>query len=425
MKIIDLISKKRDHEQLTSDEIHQLVEGIEDWSISDGQLAAMLMAMYINGLSTNELTNMIREIVDTGMIFDWETMELDGPVASIYSMPGVGDKSEILVAIVLAACGMYIPMLSDKMQYHTGGTLDKLNSISGYATHPSHSKFKKAIKNAGCAFMTSTEQFAPADVRIQSIRDTTATLSSLDLMIISILVKKVASGIHKLTVDLKVGSGSLTKTPVETEQFRSLLNKCCQIFGIETSFCYSDMNQIVGQNIGNALEIYEIWAFLTGAFGPRDEELMIQTKKVAGTVLLHNEICKTEEEANRKIENIISSGKAAEQFSKMLYEMGVSPAFMSNPSAFLPTAPVVKPVYPKQPGTVKSMNLRWIGLSMIEMGAGRLYSEQKIDYSAGYTNFCKLGMFVSEQVPMAFVHACDEKTANQAIAHLQGAIVVE
>lgn len=424
MSIQDIIRKKRDGGELSPDDIATFIRGIDDWSIGDGQIAALLMACQINGMSENEVVRWIEEAVKTGMVFNWDTDAFSGPVAAMHALPGVGDKIEILAAPVLAACGVYVPMICDRMQYHTGGTLDKLESIMGYDSRPSHGRFRKALREAGCAFMSSTDQFAPVAIRIQDIRDITATLASLPLMVASMLTKKVVSGIKKLTVDLKVGSGSFTKTKEDADRYRELLDLCAPHFGIETAYTYSDMDRVVGQNIGTALEIYEIWAYLTGALGPRDADLHELVRRVCGCALMQNGLAKDQAEAYAKVDEAVSSGRAAERFGMMLSVFGVSPAFMRNPSPFLNAAPVVKPVYPDTDGTVESMNMRWIGLTVLQMGAGRMYQEEKIDFSAGFTNVCKPGMYVSKQIPLAFVHACDEETADEAITHLKGAIVI-
>ena len=419
----DIIRKKRDGETLTKQEIEEFVQGIDDWSIADGQISALLMAALINGLNNDEIIAFVNAIVETGIILDWNSVDLNGPVASIYTMFGVGDKSEIIAAPLLAACGIYVPMICERIQYHAGGTLDKLDSIKGFTSRPTLARFKKTLRESGCAFMSPTEQIAPADLRIQSIRDVTATVSSIPLMIMSLLVKKIASGIKNLTVDVKVGSGSFTPSRQEAETCAQKIKECAPAFGITTDITLSQMDHIVGQNIGNALEIYEIWAYLTGT-GPRDPELHELVVNICSTVLIQNKIVENQEQAAEKIERALGSGRAAECFSRMLYEQGVLPNFISNPAAFLPTAPVIQPVYPDKEGYVSKMNLRWIGLAVLEMGAGRLYQEQRIDYSAGYSNVCRPGMYVSARVPLAFVHAEDAKTAELAAVHLKGAVTI-
>lgn len=419
----DIIRKKRDGETLTKREIEEFVQGIDDWSIADGQISALLMAALINGLNNDEIIAFVNAIVETGIILDWNSVDLNGPVASVYTMFGVGDKSEIIAAPLLAACGIYVPMICERIQYHAGGTLDKLDSIKGFTSRPTLARFKKTLRESGCAFMSPTEQIAPADLRIQSIRDVTATVSSIPLMIMSLMVKKIASGIKNLTVDVKVGSGSFTPSLQEAETCAQKIKECAPAFGITTDITLSQMDHIVGQNIGNALEIYEIWAYLTGT-GPRDPELHELVVNICSTVLIQNKIVENQEQAVEKIERALGSGQAAECFSRMLYEQGVLPNFISNPAAFLPTAPIIQPVYPDKEGYVSKMNLRWIGLAVLEMGAGRLYQEQRIDYSAGYSNVCHPGMYVSARVPLAFVHAEDAKTAELAAVHLKGAVTI-
>ena len=419
----DLIRKKRDGETLTKQEIEAFVQGIDDWSIADGQISAMLMAILINGLNNDELIAFVNAIVETGIVLNWESVDLDGPVASVYTMPDVGDKSEIIAAPLLAACGIYVPMICERMQYHTGGTLDKLDSIKGFVSRLTLARFKKTLRESGCAFMTPTEQIAPADLRIQSIRDITATVSSIPLMVMSLLVKKIASGVKNITVDVKIGSGSLTPSLQEAKICAEKIKECAPAFDMTTDITFSQTEHIIGKNIGNALEIYEICAYLT-ASQPLDMELHKQVENICSTVLIQNKIVETRKQAEEKIKDALETGKAAECFSRMLYEQGVLPNFISNPSLFLPKASVIKPVYPDKEGFVKEMNLRWIGLAVLEMGAGRLYQEQRIDYSAGFSDMCHPGMYVSPKVPLAFVHAEDEQTADLAALHLKGAIKI-
>ncbi|MBO4644292.1 MAG: thymidine phosphorylase [Alphaproteobacteria bacterium] len=417
----DIIRKKRDKQTLTQQEIEEFVQGIDDWSIADGQIAALLMAALVNGLNNDEITAFVNAIVDTGIILDWESVDLNGPVASFYSMPGVGDKSEIIAAPVLAAYGVYVPMICERMQYHAGGTLDKLDSIKGFSSRPTLARFKKTLRESGCAFMTPTEQIAPADLRLQSIRDVTATVNSIPLMIMSMLVKKIASGVKKLTVDIKSGNGSFTPSRQEAENCAQKIKECVPAFGITADFTFSLMDHLIGQNVGNALEIYEAWDYLTGA-GPRNPELHALIQNICSAVLIQNNLAANRDEAFAKIDRALSSGQAADHFGRMLYEQGVLPNFLSNPAAFLPTAQVIKPVYPDREGYVLEMNMRWIGLAVLEMGAGRLYQEQRIDYAAGFSNMCRPGMYVSQRVPLAFVHAEDSQTADLAALHLKGAI---
>lgn len=419
----EIIRKKRDKQILTVQDIEDFVQGIDDWSITDGQIAALLMAILVNGLNHDEIIAFVNAIVDTGIILDWDSVDLNGPVASVYAMAGVGDETEIIAAPLLAACGVYVPMICERMQYHAGGTLDKLDSIKGFSSHPTLARFKKTLRKSGCAFMTPTEQIAPADMRIQSIRDVTATVSSIPLMLMSMLVKKIASGIKNLTVDIKVGNGAFTQTQAEAEDCAKKIRECAPAFGITTDITFSQMNTLVGKNIGNALEVYEAWDYLTGT-GPRDPELHELILNVCSTVLLQNKIVADKAEAFEKINQALNSGQAADRFGRMLYEQGVLPHFISNPAMFLPAAQVIQPVYPDREGYVSEMNLRWIGLAALEMGAGRFYQEQRIDYSAGFSNMCHLGMFVSKDIPLAFVHAEDIPTAELAATHLKGAIKI-
>ena len=417
----DIIRKKRDQQTLTRQEIEEFVQGIDDWSIADSQIAALLMAALMNGLNNDEIIAFVNAIVDTGIILDWTSVDLNGPVASVYSMPGVGDKTEIIAAPLLAACGIYVPMICERMLYHAGGTLDKLDSIKGFSSRPTLARFRKALRESGCAFMTPTEQIAPADLRLQSIRDVTATVNSIPLMVMSLLVKKIAGGTKNLTIDIKSGSGSFTPTQKETETCAQKIKECALTFGIKADFTFSRTDHLIGQNVGNALEIYEAWDYLTGA-NPRNPELHTLIQSICSTVLIQNKIVSDQTEALDKIDRALGSGQAADCFGHMLYEQGVLPNFISNPAQFLPTAQIIKPIYPDTDGYVSEINLRRIGLAVLEMGAGRSYQEQRIDYAAGFSNMCRPGMYVSQHVPLAFVHAEDTQSADSAALQLKKAI---
>lgn len=418
----EIIEKKRNGQKLAPDDIEEFVKGIDDWSISDGQIAALTMALLINGMDTDEMIAFINAVVDTGMVLDWSATDLDGPVVGLCAMPGVGDKLEIVSAPILAACGAYVPMICERMLYHAGGSLDKLEGIRGFTSRPSLSRFRKTLKNTGCAFMSPTDQIIPADSRIQGIRDVTATVNSIPMLIMSMMAKKIASGLKTLTVDIKSGSGAFTETREAAENCAEKIKEAGEAFEIKTAFTYSDTDHIIGSSIGNALEIQEAWSYLTCSPQQRDAELHKEVERFCATALMQNKLAGTDKEARNRVETALASGKAAEHFGKMLCEQGVSPGFTENPAPYLPTAQIIRPVYPDKEGYVEGMNVRWIGLAVIQMGGGHLYLEQKIDYAAGYTNMCKPGMYVSPRIPLAFVHANDATTADQAAVHLKGAI---
>lgn len=424
MQIQQIIHHKRECLKLTEREIDAFVQGVNDWSVSDGQIAAMMMALLINGVDVDELTAFIRAIVGTGLVIDWSQTELNGPVVNLSAMAGVGDKLEIIAAPLLAACGAYVPMISDRMQYHAGGTLDKLEGIKGFSSRPSVNRFKRVLQEAGCAFMTPSEEIVPADSRIQSIRDVSATVNSIPLMIMSLLSKKIAGGADNLTLDIKVGNGAFTQDRTAADACADLFEKAAAAFNVKTSVTFSQMDYVTGTTVGNALEVWEATNYLTASAQNRNPDIHQLVMRVCATALLHNNLAASERDAVTKLEDALNSGRAAEQFGRMLTAQGVSAAFLTNPEAFLPSASVIRPIYPEAEGYVESINLRWLGLSLIEMGGGHLYLEHKIDYAAGYSNLCRPGMFVSPRTPLAFVHANDVAAAEEAAVHLRGAVKI-
>ena len=424
MQIQEIICHKRDRLHLTQDEIDAFIRGVNDWSVSDGQIAALMMAILINGISVDELTAFIKAIVNTGLVIDWSQTDLNGPVVNLSAMAGVGDKLEIIAAPLLAACGAYVPMISDRMQYHAGGTLDKLEGIKGFSSRPSVNRFKRVLQEAGCAFMAPSEEIVPADSRIQSIRDVSATVNSIPLMIMSLLSKKIAGGADNLTLDIKVGNGAFTQDQAAADACAALFKEAAEAFDLKTAVTFSPMDYVTGTTVGNALEVWEATNYLTATAQNRHPDIHTLVMRVCAATLIHNKMAANEREAVAKLEEALDSGKAAEQFGRMLTAQGVSAAFLSNPEAFLPSASVIRPIYPETEGYVESINLRWLGLSLLEMGGGHLYLEHKIDYAAGYSNLCRPGMFVSPRTPLAFVHANDASVAQEAAVHLRGAVKI-
>lgn len=424
MLVQEIIRLKRDGKTLTPEQIDDFITGVNDWSIADGQIAAMTMALLINGMNADELIAFINSLVDSGMVMRWNQENADNSLLGFAVMPGVGDKLEIIAAPLMASCGAVVPVISNRMQYHAGGSLDKLEAVKGFSTRPSISRFRHIIEQAGCGFMSPTEEIVPADSRIQAIRDVTATVNSIPMLVMSMLAKNIASGVKNLTVDIKVGNGSFTETKEKAESCATLIKTAGKALNIDVATTFSPMDYVIGSTVGNSLEISEITKFLTSSASKRDKELEDLVLRVCSFAMTHSGISSDEKMARSSLKKALDSGMAAETFGRMLSAQGVSPDFLNRPDAYLPTAQIVRPVYPEKEGFISGINLRWLGLSLIEMGGGYMYLEHKIDYAVGYSNLCKPGTFVSPQMPIAFVHANDSSIADEATVHLRGAVQI-
>ncbi len=415
----EIIRKKRDCRALTAEDIDFFIKGVTDGTIADCQIAALTMAAFINGLSAEETALLTKAMRDSGDVLAWP--ELDAPVVDKHSSGGVGDKISLMLAPLLAAAGVYVPMISGRGLGHTGGTLDKLDSIPGYQTQPDNALFRKTVKEAGCAIIGQTARLAPADKKIYAVRDVCATVESVPLITASILSKKLAAGLDYLIMDLKFGNGAFMENIDDGRKLaRSIVDTAARA-GTKTAALLTDMNQVLGSAAGNAVEVKEAVDYLKGATrDPRVHELTIS---LAAKLLVTADIFADTGMARTKLEEYLDSGKALEIFARMVTLLGGPADFTDRPEKYLPSAAVVKPVFPLAAGYVESMNTRNIGLGIIGLKGGRTTPEQKLDYATGYTGFCQIGDYVDEQTPLAFVHAASEEDYNFAADVLQRNIV--
>ena len=258
----EIIRKKRNHQILSDSDIKEFITGVTDGSIMDSQTAAMTMAIFLNGMSPQETTALTLAMRDSGDVLNWS--DLDAPVVDKHSSGGVGDKVSLMLAPMLAACGAYVPMISGRGLGHTGGTLDKFDSIPGYQTIPSNDLFRETVKEVGCAIIGQTGNLAPADKKIYAIRDICGTVESIELITASILSKKLAAGLQYLVMDLKCGNGAFMSNLEDARNLAKSIVRVADLAGTKTTALLTDMNQVLGHNVGNALEMQEAVDFLKG-----------------------------------------------------------------------------------------------------------------------------------------------------------------
>lgn len=415
----EIIRKKRNGERLSKDEINYFIKGVATGEIADSQTAALTMAIFLNGFEKDETVSLSIAMRDSGDVLRWN---LPGPVIDKHSTGGVGDKVSLMLAPILAACGGFVPMIAGRGLGHTGGTLDKLDSIPGYTTLCDNDTFKKTVKEIGCAIIGQTGNLAPADKKIYAIRDVCGTVESIPLITASILSKKLAAGLEYLVMDLKCGSGAFMDNQNDAEALARSIVDVANGAGTKTTAVLTDMNQVLGYTVGNALEVREAVEYLQG-INP-DKRLDTVTKVLCSEILVCSGLCKDNTEALAKIEKSITSGTALEKFTRMVAALGGSANFIENMDKYLPHAAVIRPVFADEEGFVDSMPVRDIGMLIVGMKGGRVHPDQQLDYATGFSAFCQIGDYVDSHKPLAVVHAQTEEEFAMVSAKLKNLIKI-
>jgi thymidine phosphorylase len=410
----EIIRNKRDGRELSEAEIAAFVQGIGSGQVNDSHISALAMAVYFNDMTVAERVAMTRAMRDSGQVLEWRSLDLPGPVVDKHSTGGVGDLTSLLLGPMVAACGLFVPMISGRGLGHTGGTLDKLDSIPGYNTVPDTETFRKLVREIGVVIIGQTAQLAPADKRIYAVRDVTATVESVAMITASILSKKLSAGLDALVMDVKVGSGAFMPTYAKSVELAESIVNVGNGAGMKTAALLTDMNQSLAPCAGNAIEIRCAIDYLTGKNRPA--RLHDVTMALSARMLMVGGVAQTEAEAYAKLQQALDSGAAAERFARMVSSLGGPADLMEAPERHLASAPVVVPVTATQSGYVSSVDCRGLGLSVVGLGGGRYRAEDAIDYAVGLTDLVELGQFVEAGQPIAMVHARTEKAAEQAVA---------
>ncbi len=416
----EIIRKKRDGQPLSEAEIRAFVEGITHGTVSEGQIAALAMAVYFRDMSMPERIALTCAMRDSGMVIDWSSLALPGPIVDKHSTGGVGDVTSLMLGPMVAACGGYVPMISGRGLGHTGGTLDKLDAIPGYSTTPDVALFHKTVRDTGIAIIGQTGDLAPADRRVYATRDVTATVESIALITASILSKKLAAGLQALVMDVKVGSGAFMPTFEQSEALARSIVAVANGAGCRTSALLTDMNQPLASCAGNALEVREAVRYLTGE--QRTPRLHEVTMALCADMLVAAGLAADEAAARARLQQVLDNGAAAERFGRMVAALGGPTDFLQRYDNYLQTAPYSRPLLAGEAGFVSAMDTRAIGLSVVALGGGRLRASDTIDYRVGLTDFCTLGQAVSADQPLLWIHARDEQSWQEAAQRLRPAI---
>ena len=416
----EIIRKKRNGEVLSTQEIQFFVQGITNNTVSEGQIAALGMAVYFKDMNMDERIALTTAMRDSGTVLNWKNLGLDGPIIDKHSTGGVGDVISLMLGPMAAACGGYVPMISGRGLGHTGGTLDKFDAIPGYQTEPDSDLFRKVVKEAGVAIIGQTGDLVPADKRFYSIRDNTATVESISLITASILSKKLAAGLDALAMDVKVGSGAFMPTYEASEELARSITAVANGAGTKTTALLTDMNQVLASCAGNAVEVKEAVDFLTGAY--RNPRLYEVTMGLCAEMLQLGGLAANEAEARDKLNRVLDNGKAADIFGRMISGLGGPADFIENYAKYLPQSQIIRPVYADRRGFATSMDTRELGLAVVTLGGGRRKPGDALDYSVGLTQVCALGDEITSDKPIAMVHAQSESAFEEAAAAVKKAI---
>ncbi|WFM70393.1 thymidine phosphorylase [Halomonas sp. CKK8] len=418
----ELIRAKRDGRSLGREAIRELVAGIADGSLSDAQVGALAMAVFLRGMAAEETVALTEAIRDSGEVLDWSCLDLPGPVLDKHSTGGVGDLVSLVLGPWIAACGGHVPMVSGRGLGHTGGTLDKLEAIPGYSVTPDTATFRRLVKELGVAIIGQTADLAPADRRLYAVRDVTATVESLPLIVSSILGKKLACGLDALVMDVKSGSGAFMPTAEASRELAQTIAEVASQAGTPTTALVTDMSQPLAPSAGNALEVREALRLLGGE--KRHGRLLAVTRDLAAELLLAGRLADSRDAAVARLDAALSSGAAAERFARMVAGLGGPNDLLEHPGHHLPEAPVTRAVHAEYRGRVQAMDTRALGLAVVALGGGRRVPGEAIDPAVGLSRIASLGEAVDAERPLALVHAASAADADRAARQVREAIRV-
>uniref|UniRef100_A0A832G8J2 thymidine phosphorylase n=1 Tax=Ignavibacterium album TaxID=591197 RepID=A0A832G8J2_9BACT len=389
MNTIEIIRKKRDKKSLTKEEIDFLISGYTKGKIPDYQFSAFLMAAFINGMNKDETASLTNAMLYSGKVVDLSSIK--GVKVDKHSTGGVGDKTSLIIAPIAAAAGVYVPMISGRGLGHTGGTLDKLESIPGFKTDLTLNQYKNVLKKTGAVLIGQTKEIAPADKLIYALRDVTATVESIPLITGSIMSKKLAEGIDALVLDVKTGNGAFMKEMKDAEQLAHSLYDTAKAFGKKCIAFITDMNQPLGNYIGNWLEVYESIQVLRDG---KKNDLTELSLILSGAMIYLGNKAKTLEEGIEKAITILNTGKAFDKFWEIVKAQGGDVSYLKNPEKY-PKSRYHKKIKVMNEGYLSFVNTYEIGMAAIDLGAGRMKKEDKIDPKAGIIFNFKIGDKIS------------------------------
>ncbi|MGH1453512.1 MAG: thymidine phosphorylase [Paracoccaceae bacterium] len=413
-----IIVKLREGVAPSDVELSWFAKGLADGRVSDAQAGAFAMAALLNGMGDAGRVSLTRAMRDSGKVLEWA---MDAPVIDKHSTGGVGDCVSLILAPAMAACGAYVPMISGRGLGHTGGTLDKMESIPGLRSDLDEARFRAVVAQAGAAIVAASGDIAPADKRLYAIRDVTGTVESLDLITASILSKKLAAGLDGLVLDVKLGSGAFMKNHADAVGLARALVDTANAAGCPTRALISDMNQPLAPALGNALEVATSMRVLCGEAEGR---LFALTMNLGGVALAAAGLAVDDAAGEAMIAASIRDGRAAEQFGRMVAAQGGPVQFTDMWQRFLPESPVIREITAQSAGYVAAMDGQALGLSVVELGGGRQVENDVVDPAVGLSDMVELGQWIDKGQPLARVHAARNGAAEQAVKQVRAAITL-
>ena len=418
----EIIREKRDGGRLSDEAIAGFVAGIGDKTVTDAQVAAFCMAVFFRGMTMPERVALTQAMVRSGVTLDWRDLNLPGPVLDKHSTGGVGDVVSLMLAPMVAAAGGFVPMISGRGLGHTGGTLDKLESIPGYNATPDRDLFRRTVRDIGCAIIGQTADLAPADKVIYGVRDVTATVETIPLLTSSILSKKLAAGLDGLVMDVKTGSGAFMPEFPRSKELAESIAAVAGGAGLPTVALVTPMDQPLANAAGNAVEVRWTVDYLEGRY--RESRLHGVTMALASELLVLGKLAPDLDTALGKLERVLANGRAAEIFQQMVTALGGPADLMEHPDKHLPRAPLVRPVLADKAGVVTEVDTRAVGMSVVALGGGRTRAADPVDHAVGLTDIVALGDAVEPGQPLAMIHARDEAGFDAAAAMISKAVTL-
>jgi pyrimidine-nucleoside phosphorylase len=415
----DVIRKKRDGLSLSREEIEFFIGGVTSGHIADYQVSALLMAIYLNGMNETEQQILTEAMLNSGNILDFS--DIPKPKADKHSTGGVGDKTSIIIAPLVAACGVCVPMISGRGLGHTGGTLDKLESIPGYNVNLSASAFKHVLHDVGYAMAGQTAEIAPADKKMYALRDATATVEAIPLIVASIISKKGAAGLDAMIIDVKVGNGAFMRDESRAKDLAHALVSTGNSCGIRTRALLTDMNQPLGAAVGNSLEVKECIELLRGDASEGARPVLDVSLELCAHMLLLANVDETIDAAHARLQHVLRSGEALECLQRNIVAQGGEPRVCDEPDKFLPLVGESVKVESPRSGYITSVDTTEIGHAIAAIGGGRVRIEDTIDPTVGFISELKLGDQVKSGDTIGVVYCADDEAAREAAQRIQAA----
>ncbi len=422
MNAAEIIRDKLNRKKWSKKETDFLVKSLTDWSLSDSEAGAAVMAVCFSGLSSEEVINLTTAIGHSGEIINWKSQQLNGPLLDKISSGGIGDKITLILAPLVACCGGYVPVISGRGLGFSGNTADKLESIPNYDGEPSIESFCTVTKEVGCAIAAQTARLTPANRRMYSLREAVGAYDCIPLLVASMLSRKLAAGTEALVADIKVGSGTVIPDLETGRIMASSLLSVAKGIGLSATAVISDSNQVIGKSAGNAVEVAEAIEFLTGKY--QDLRLTELLLNLGSEMLIMGKLVTSYEEGKRRLRLALESGEAAEKFARMVMRFSGVGNILEKYQNILPKAPIIRPVFADKEGYISALDGRKIGNCLTIMGAARTSTEDIIDYRAGLSSCRALGDYVDLDTPLAYIHTKDEDSFAKASTIIKNAFVI-